>query len=65
MYRIQQILINYLSNAIKFMEKGAIEIDVTSKPIEEAGEFLIQISVKDSGNRSLNHGRNRTLRSTG
>ncbi|MDX1957105.1 MAG: ATP-binding protein [Leptospiraceae bacterium] len=46
--RIKQILINLLSNSVKFTESGEIEISV--KNLEENGdEAIIQFSIRDTG----------------
>ncbi len=46
--RIQQILLNFLSNAIKFTERGMI--DLKARLIEqEAGRVLIRCEVTDTG----------------
>ncbi len=45
--RIQQVLDNLISNAIKYTEKGKIEIGCLIRP--EEGREIIEISVKDSG----------------
>ncbi len=46
--RIQQILTNLLANAIKFTEKGGIEIRVALKS-EEAGQSRLAFEVSDTG----------------
>ncbi len=46
--RLRQILINLLGNALKFTEKG--EIDMTVRVVEEtAGEALLRFAVRDTG----------------
>jgi two-component system sensor histidine kinase/response regulator len=46
--RIGQILLNYLSNAIKFTEQGSISMSVTLVAAE-AGKLLVRFSVADTG----------------
>lgn len=46
--RIRQILVNLVSNAIKFSEKGAISIDVQATEIENR-DLTVHFSVKDHG----------------
>ncbi len=46
--RIKQILINLLSNALKFTEKGSIEISITTLKKNSKNAFL-KLSVKDTG----------------
>ncbi|UCV06547.1 PAS domain-containing hybrid sensor histidine kinase/response regulator [Dechloromonas denitrificans] len=46
--RIGQILLNYLSNAVKFTERGSISITVTLIA-ENAGELLVRFAVTDTG----------------
>ena len=45
--RLGQILINLVNNALKFTEKGSVEIRV--KPIEEKGSAKIQFEIEDTG----------------
>jgi signal transduction histidine kinase/DNA-binding response OmpR family regulator len=45
--RIKQILLNLLTNSIKFTEKGNILLNVS--PIIENNEFLIKFSITDTG----------------
>ncbi len=47
--RIKQILINILSNAIKFTEKGYVRASITGKPGRKADEELITFCVEDTG----------------
>jgi two-component system sensor histidine kinase/response regulator len=46
--RIGQILLNYLSNAVKFTERGSISVTV-SLIKENAGELLVRFAVSDTG----------------
>ena len=46
--RLQQVLLNYLSNAIKFTEKGHITLRVEVLE-RQAGNALLRFSVEDSG----------------
>jgi len=46
--RIGQILLNYLSNAVKFTERGSIS--VSARLVEEiAGDLLVRFAVSDTG----------------
>lgn len=47
--RIKQILINILSNAIKFTKKGFVRIYITGKPGEGEEEELLTFQVEDTG----------------
>ncbi len=46
--RIRQIVLNYLSNAVKFTERGHILIDISAMEVLDASA-RIRISVNDSG----------------
>ena len=46
--RLSQILLNLVSNAVKFTEKGKIIIYVSSRAVEE-GNYEIHFAVKDTG----------------
>jgi len=45
--RIKQIILNFISNAVKFMKYGNIELRCKPKKLEN--KFFIKISVKDNG----------------
>ena len=47
--RIKQILLNILSNAIKFTKKGYVRAYITGRPGENADEELITFRVEDTG----------------
>lgn len=47
--RIKQILINILSNAIKFTKKGYVRAYITGKPGRSADEEMLIIHVEDTG----------------
>jgi signal transduction histidine kinase len=46
--RIRQVLMNLVGNAIKFTEKGSIQIHVDSKPVSDQ-EAIFMLAVKDTG----------------
>lgn len=46
-FRLRQVLYNLMSNAIKFTDKGNIDINVSSQWVGE--QHLLKFSVKDSG----------------
>ncbi|WP_425460665.1 ATP-binding protein [Leptospira gomenensis] len=48
-HKIKQILANLISNAVKFTETGKIEIDLSSKRINDINKIEYSISVKDTG----------------
>jgi signal transduction histidine kinase len=45
--KLQQILVQLLTNALKFTEKGKIELSI--KVLEEGGEDFVEIAVADTG----------------
>ena len=47
-YRLRQVLVNLLGNAIKFTEKGAIELRVTGTR-QDSGADLLRFEVEDTG----------------
>ncbi|GLR26452.1 ATP-binding protein [Limnobacter litoralis] len=46
--RLRQIVQNLVSNAIKFTQKGRIDLSISSKRVS-AGRLMLQISVSDTG----------------
>ena len=46
--RIKQVLINLASNAIKFTDKGSVDIDIDCEHIEK-NSAILKVSIKDSG----------------
>ena len=47
-YRVRQIVLNLMGNAIKFTEQGSVESRVASSALPD-GRAVFQISVKDTG----------------
>lgn len=43
--RLSQIVMNYVSNAVKFSDRGAVEVRITRLP----GTQMLKVAVKDSG----------------
>ncbi len=46
--RLTQILLNYASNAVKFTERGSIDL-VATRVASQPGELLVKFEVKDTG----------------
>ena len=47
--RLRQILLNLLSNALKFTETGGVILTVTSEPTAESSIYQLHFSVRDTG----------------
>lgn len=48
-YRLRQVLLNLLGNALKFTEKGHVMVKVTLQSAEPEGRYLINFAVSDTG----------------
>jgi PAS domain S-box-containing protein len=46
--RIRQVAANLISNAVKFTERGRVEV-VVSMQAADSGEYLVKVSVSDTG----------------
>ena len=46
--RVRQILVNYLSNAIKFTEAGDVAVEISAQPVDSA-RHRFRIAVRDTG----------------
>lgn len=46
--RIKQIMVNFMTNAVKYTEKGKVVLNIKGEK-DETGVFFLVISVKDSG----------------
>ncbi len=46
--RLQQVLVNLLSNSVKFTEKGEIELNISVES-EQDGKIYLRFSVRDTG----------------
>lgn len=47
--RIRQILANFVSNAIKFTERGEVEVAISLLPYGAPGKLRLQFAVRDTG----------------
>ncbi|GLT19787.1 hypothetical protein GCM10007938_35700 [Vibrio zhanjiangensis] len=47
-HRLRQVLMNFMSNAVKFTDKGEVHLCVTTREIK-AASALVEFSVQDSG----------------
>ena len=47
-HRLRQVIMNFVSNAVKFTDSGRVELAVTTTQIESS-QATIEFSVQDSG----------------
>ncbi|MFA5263821.1 MAG: ATP-binding protein [Opitutaceae bacterium] len=47
--RLRQIIVNLVSNALKFTNEGSVTISVSAQPGQEAGTCMIRLQVADTG----------------
>ncbi|WP_170067508.1 PAS domain-containing hybrid sensor histidine kinase/response regulator [Neolewinella xylanilytica] len=47
--RLRQVLLNLCSNAVKFTDRGKVELFVSRQPGEQSGTALVSIGVTDTG----------------
>lgn len=47
--RLRQVLANLISNAIKFTEKGRVEVSLEARPVEGSHQTELKFIVKDTG----------------
>ena len=48
-HRIRQILLNFLSNAIKFTDEGLVKLVVSGEEVSDGAQYELHFSVVDSG----------------
>jgi signal transduction histidine kinase/ActR/RegA family two-component response regulator len=47
--RVRQVLANFVSNAIKFTERGEVEVAISMMPYGAPGKLRLQFAVRDTG----------------
>jgi|GEM_PF-2158785 len=47
--RLQQVLLNLTSNAVKFTEEGLVSLSVQGLGLDESGKYVVKFAVEDTG----------------
>ncbi|HEX5228549.1 MAG TPA: two-component regulator propeller domain-containing protein [Bryobacteraceae bacterium] len=47
--RLRQVLLNLLSNSVKFTERGTIRVSISGEPLPQAEQVLVRAEVSDTG----------------
>jgi signal transduction histidine kinase/HPt (histidine-containing phosphotransfer) domain-containing protein/ActR/RegA family two-component response regulator len=47
--RMRQILLNIISNAIKFTEAGGVDVEVSAEPPDDRGRHFLSFTIRDTG----------------
>ena len=61
--RLRQILLNLLSNSVKFTERGTIRVALSADPVAEPDCVLLRVSVSDTGIGISQEGQRRLFQS--
>ncbi len=47
--RLRQVLMNLVSNAVKFTERGGVVVEVSASPADESGWVMLNVAITDTG----------------